>query len=113
MAISGKFVLRIPKSIHAQAIGVAQSEGVSLNHWLASIVSMAVARSEYGVKVVPRDRLEAIAIDAFCEFPECSTHEANIGVCAACDAIYAAREALKARKPCPDCGYKPGERPKS
>lgn len=50
-----------------------------------------------GIPEVPKDRLEAIAADDFCEFDECTTHEPKIGVCVACDAIYAARECLNLR----------------
>jgi len=99
MAKSGKLILRIPKSIHTQAEIIAALEGVSLNQWLASVVAMAVARSEFGAKALPQDRLQEIAVDSFCDLAECGTSEAWRSKCVACDAIYAAREALKARKP--------------
>lgn len=92
---SGKLLLRIPKSIHAQAEKIAEAEGVSLNQWLSTSIAMIVARAALGQAVVPQDRLEAIAADSFCEHAECSTDSAKVGVCAACDAIYAARECLR------------------
>lgn len=112
MSKSGKIILRIPKSVHEQAAECAKSDDISLNQWLASVVSMAVARRQLGQAVVPQDRLESIAVDAFCEFPECASGMAKAGLCAACDAIYAAREAIASRcRSCPDCGCKPSERP--
>lgn len=108
---SGKLSLRIPRSIHEQAWNAAERDGVSLNLWLAGAIAMAVARSDGGQAVIPKDRLEAIAADEFCEFPECSTPDAKTGVCVGFDAIYAACEALRLReRKCPDCGYAAGER---
>ncbi len=39
---SGRVTLRIPRSVHRSASMIATSEGVSLNQWLASVVSYAV-----------------------------------------------------------------------
>lgn len=62
-----------------------------------SDAGIEVVDGKVASRIVPTDRLQAIAADDFCEFPECSTHEPKIGICVACDAIYAAREALRLR----------------
>jgi len=43
-AVSGKFVQRVPRSLHAQLITQAQSEGVSLNTLVVSLVSQGLGR---------------------------------------------------------------------
>jgi predicted HicB family RNase H-like nuclease len=57
---SGRVTLRIPKSIHWKATTIAESEGVSLNHFIASIIAEAV-----GIKsvVAPRPTSEIWRID--------------------------------------------------
>lgn len=41
-ARSGKLILRLPKSIHADASRAAKTDGVSLNQWIASCVSLRI-----------------------------------------------------------------------
>lgn len=43
---SGKFNIRIPKSLHRKLDEMAKSEGVSLNHYLVSTLSRAVGMDE-------------------------------------------------------------------
>jgi antitoxin HicB len=43
---SGKFNVRIPRSLHRQLDKMAEKEGVSLNHFLVSTLSRAVGREE-------------------------------------------------------------------
>ncbi|MDO9580433.1 MAG: toxin-antitoxin system HicB family antitoxin [Bacteroidales bacterium] len=42
---SGKFVLRVPKSMHRKLVETSFDEGVSLNQWLVSVVSEAMGRT--------------------------------------------------------------------
>jgi antitoxin HicB len=46
-AYSGKFVLRLPKSLHEAAADSADREGVSLNSYLVQLVSEGVQRSSH------------------------------------------------------------------
>lgn len=43
---SGKFVVRVPRSLHRKLVGIAELEGVSLNHFIN--VSLAASTAEYG-----------------------------------------------------------------
>lgn len=43
-AVSGRFVQRIPHSLHAQLISRAKAEGVSLNTLVVSLVSEGIGR---------------------------------------------------------------------
>jgi antitoxin HicB len=43
---SGKFNVRIPKSLHRKLDEMAEKEGVSLNHYLVSTLSRAVGQEE-------------------------------------------------------------------
>jgi antitoxin HicB len=43
---SGKFNIRIPKSLHRKLDEMAEEEGVSLNHYLVSTLSRAVGMEE-------------------------------------------------------------------
>jgi antitoxin HicB len=43
---SGKFNVRIPKSLHRKLDEMAEQEGVSLNHYLVSTLSRAVGQAE-------------------------------------------------------------------
>ncbi len=43
---SGKFNVRIPKSLHRKLDEMAEREGVSLNHYLVSTLSRAVGQEE-------------------------------------------------------------------
>jgi antitoxin HicB len=41
-AVSGRFVQRVPRSLHAQLIAKAKEEGVSLNTLIVSLVSQGL-----------------------------------------------------------------------
>jgi predicted RNase H-like HicB family nuclease len=41
---SGKFIVRLPKSLHRKAVEQAEMEGVSLNQWVLSVVAEAVGQ---------------------------------------------------------------------
>jgi antitoxin HicB len=43
---SGKFNVRVPKSLHRKLDKMAEKEGVSLNHFLVSTLSRAVGQEE-------------------------------------------------------------------
>jgi len=47
-AASGRFVQRVPRSLHAHLIARARTEGVSLNTLVVSLVSQGVGRRESG-----------------------------------------------------------------
>lgn len=46
---SGRFVQRVPRSLHAQLIARAKAEGVSLNTLVVSLVSHGIGRREAGM----------------------------------------------------------------
>jgi len=52
-AISGRFVQRVPRSLHAQRIAYAKAEGVSLNTLIVSLVSQGLG-SRHEVPATPR-----------------------------------------------------------
>ena len=52
-AVSGRFVQRLPRSLHAQLIAWAKAEGVSLNTLVISLVSEGIGRRQ----ARPRRRL--------------------------------------------------------
>jgi len=43
---SGKFIIRVPKSLHSKLDQMAEREGVSLNQYLVSTLSHVVGRNE-------------------------------------------------------------------
>lgn len=43
-AVSGRFVQRVPRSLHAQLIARAKAEGVSLNTLVVSLVAQGIGR---------------------------------------------------------------------
>lgn len=45
-AVSGRFVQRVPRSLHAQLIARAKAEGVSLNTLVVSLVSEGIGRRQ-------------------------------------------------------------------
>ena len=55
---SGKFNVRVPKSLHRKLNEMAEKEGVSLNHFLVSTLSRAVGREE--VKASKSHRKHAV-----------------------------------------------------
>ena len=50
--VSGKFQLRLPKSLHRLAVGLAHLEGVSLNSYIADAVRARVAGDQLGNRVL-------------------------------------------------------------
>ncbi|EPC4027963.1 toxin-antitoxin system HicB family antitoxin [Aeromonas salmonicida] len=44
---SGRFTLRLPKSVHAAAIQRAQLEGISLNQYMSNSISSALIKADY------------------------------------------------------------------
>ena len=52
-AVSGRFVQRVPRSLHAQLIAYAKAEGVSLNTLIVSLVSQGLG-SRPGLPATPR-----------------------------------------------------------
>ena len=45
-SVSGRFVQRVPRSLHAQLIAQAESEGVSLNTLVVALVSQGLGRRQ-------------------------------------------------------------------
>ena len=45
-AVSGRFVQRVPRSLHAQLIARAKAEGVSLNTLVVSLVAQGMGRQQ-------------------------------------------------------------------
>jgi antitoxin HicB len=45
-AVSGRFVQRLPRSLHAQLIARAKAEGVSLNTLVVSLVAQGMGRGQ-------------------------------------------------------------------
>jgi predicted RNase H-like HicB family nuclease len=50
--VSGKFQLRLPKSLHSLAVLMAHREGVSLNSYIADAVRAKVAGDQVGNRVL-------------------------------------------------------------
>ena len=46
--VSGRFVQRVPRSLHAQLVTQAEAEGVSLNTLVVSLVSLGLGRRQSG-----------------------------------------------------------------
>ena len=53
---SGKFSLRMPKSLHAKAARVAELDGVSLNVWITSIIAERVGARHGDTEKVDTER---------------------------------------------------------
>jgi antitoxin HicB len=53
-AVSGRFVQRVPRSLHAQLIARAKAEGVSLNTLIVSLVSQGLGQR---IEKVPQSSL--------------------------------------------------------
>jgi antitoxin HicB len=47
-AVSGRFVQRVPRSLHAQLVAQAEAEGVSLNTLVVSLVSQGLGHRQSG-----------------------------------------------------------------
>jgi antitoxin HicB len=50
-AVSGRFVQRVPRSLHARLIARAKAEGVSLNTLVVSLVSQGIGKSQVTKRV--------------------------------------------------------------
>ena len=50
-AVSGRFVQRVPCSLHARLIARAKAEGVSLNTLVVSLVSQGIGKSQVAKRV--------------------------------------------------------------
>jgi antitoxin HicB len=50
-AVSGRFVQRVPRSLHARLIVRAKAEGVSLNTLVVSLVSQGIGKSQVAKRV--------------------------------------------------------------
>ena len=50
-AVSGRFVQRVPRSLHARLIARAKAEGVSLNTLVVSLVSQGIGKSQVAKRV--------------------------------------------------------------
>lgn len=50
---SGRFVQRVPKSLHAQLVARAEAEGVSLNTLVVSLVSQGLGRKQASEQRLP------------------------------------------------------------
>jgi predicted RNase H-like HicB family nuclease len=51
---SGRFVLRIPKSLHRDLANEAEAEGVSLNSFVSNVLASRHARTEQSISYVPQ-----------------------------------------------------------
>ncbi len=51
---SGKFLVRVPKSIHGQLVRAAKREGVSLNQYVATLLTAGVQRADLAVQMSRR-----------------------------------------------------------
>lgn len=50
-SVSGRFVQRVPRSLHARLIARAKAEGVSLNTLVVSLVSQGIGKSQVAKRV--------------------------------------------------------------
>lgn len=51
---AGKVALRLPRSIHRQAVRMAEKDGVSLNQWLASAIAARIGAEEICNRIAER-----------------------------------------------------------
>ncbi len=49
-AVSGRFVQRVPRSLHAQLVAQAEADGVSLNTLVVALVSQGLGRRQSGAR---------------------------------------------------------------
>ncbi len=52
---SGKFVVRVPKSLHRKIADAAEMDGVSLNQWIVAALAEALGVSSTGSSAVGKD----------------------------------------------------------
>lgn len=58
----GKVALRLPRSIHRQAVRFAERDGVSLNHFLVSAISERIGAEDLYTRIL--DRFERIIVSS-------------------------------------------------
>lgn len=51
---SGKFVVRVPKSLHRDLVVAAELEGVSLNQWINVLLAKSNQNLDYRIPTKPR-----------------------------------------------------------
>ena len=51
---SGRLLLRMPKSLHAQLAARSDRDGVSLNHWIVAALSRSLVSEDPGADARPR-----------------------------------------------------------
>jgi HicB family len=65
---SGRLLLRMPKSLHAQLAARSDRDGVSLNHWIVGALSRAVVSENPGADArshtVPRELRVVLIVNA-------------------------------------------------
>ncbi len=61
---SGKFVVRVPKSLHRKLSELAEQEGVSLNQWINTVLAEAVGSSCAQKATQKADPQQANLVDA-------------------------------------------------
>lgn len=66
---SGRLLLRMPKSLHAQLAARSDREGVSLNHWIVNALSRALvsedAASDTRSHAISRELRVVLIVNAF------------------------------------------------
>jgi hypothetical protein len=65
---SGRLLLRMPKSLHAQLAARSDSDGVSLNHWIVNALSRSLMNDDGAVnsqsRRVPLELRVALIVNA-------------------------------------------------
>jgi hypothetical protein len=66
---SGRLLLRMPKSLHAQLAARSDRDGVSLNQWIVGALSRALSNEDASVEMqsrrVPRELRVVLIVNAF------------------------------------------------
>jgi predicted RNase H-like HicB family nuclease len=77
---SGRFVLRIPKSLHRDLANEAEAEGVSLNSLVSNVLASRHTRKEQSVSFVPQFAYPYMGgvYSAFCAPEKVSTPLSNV-----------------------------------
>jgi HicB family len=65
---SGRLLLRMPKSLHAQLAARSDRDGVSLNHWIVAALARALVSEDPGPdarwRAVPRELRVVLIVNA-------------------------------------------------
>jgi hypothetical protein len=65
---SGRLLLRMPKSLHAQLAARSDRDGVSLNHWIVAALARALVSEDPGADTrwhnVPRELRVVLIVNA-------------------------------------------------